>query len=382
MIGYLDERIVTSRLLESEKNIDKLLEVMQYPAQIKNLSKNEKIDALKKHAQYCKERDPRLRYLTVKDVVVLNAWDRESKISDTEIKRVLGDVQKEIKLKLPVARYFSKQGYDIFEEVPIGKSRADLLAFRSSETVAIEVKSKMEALKIALEQLPDYRMGVNKCYLGTTSACIIEYITKFDDPINSEILEGKLRSIGVGFIIIDYTAGLVHKIFAPSYSGKINNELYQQIIDDCKNKRFKPFRFKLVPEEEKWKKEQEKLKQYRGFYEETPKEEEKNKGCFITTACIKAMGLHDDCSELNTLRTFRDNYVKGLPNGERVISEYYSIAPRIVSRINRAKNPHEVYMSLYERLILKSCIFIRYGQEELAFKNYLNIVNELKSEYL
>lgn len=94
------------------------------------------------------------------------------------------------------------------------------------------------------------------------------------------------------------------------------------------------------------------------------------------------MGLHDDCSELNTLRTFRDNYVKGLPNGERGISEYYSIAPRIVSRINRAKNPHEVYMSLYERLILKSCIFIRLGQEELAFKNYLNTVNELKSEYL
>lgn len=33
--------------------------------------------------------------------------------------------------------------------------------------------------------------------------------------------------------------------------------------------------------------------------------------CFLTTACCKYKGLPDDCAELETLRRFRDNYLKG-----------------------------------------------------------------------
>lgn len=179
----------------------------------------------------------------------------------------MGHVQKEDKLKLPVARHFSDKGYVIFEEVRIGKSRADLLAFHGqlSETVAIEVKSKMEALKTALEQLTDYQLGVNKCYLGTTSACVIKYIEKCGEPIKPYILEEKLKSIGVGLLIVDYTAGRIHKIFDPSYHGKKDDTLYQQIKDDCKNKRPKLFQFKPAPEEKKWEEEQKKIGQYRGL---------------------------------------------------------------------------------------------------------------------
>ena len=52
--------------------------------------------------------------------------------------------------------------------------------------------------------------------------------------------------------------------------------------------------------------------------------------CFLTTACVEAENLSDDCYELNTLRNFRDSYVRGLPEGDAIISEYYDIAPKII----------------------------------------------------
>jgi hypothetical protein len=104
-------------------------------------------------------------------------------------------------------------------------------------------------------------------------------------------------------------------------------------------------------------------------------------GCFITTACVEARGLSDNCPELNTLRAFRDKYIRALPNGEQLISEYYAIAPRVIAGIKHAENSKEVYLSLYERLVLKSLRLIRSGKKDEAFKNYLNIVNELKQKY-
>ena len=104
--------------------------------------------------------------------------------------------------------------------------------------------------------------------------------------------------------------------------------------------------------------------------------------CFITTACIQAKGLTDDCLELNTFRAFRDGYIKTLPNGDQIIREYYEIAPRIVAAINRIKNSKKVYIDLYERLVLKTLELIQRGENEEAFKNCLEIVNELKQRYL
>lgn len=103
--------------------------------------------------------------------------------------------------------------------------------------------------------------------------------------------------------------------------------------------------------------------------------------CFITTACTKAMGLSDNCLELNILRTFRDRYIKTLPNGDEIIYEYYEVAPQIVSKINKADNQQQVYVNLYERLV-STIKLIRQGKDDEAFRNYLRMFNELKQKYL
>jgi len=103
--------------------------------------------------------------------------------------------------------------------------------------------------------------------------------------------------------------------------------------------------------------------------------------CFITTACVEARGLPDNCPELNTVRAFRDNYVRALPNGEEILCEYYEVAPQIVAGINGADNRQQVYLNLYEDLI-SAVELIRQGKDNEVFRNYLRILSELKQRYL
>ena len=103
--------------------------------------------------------------------------------------------------------------------------------------------------------------------------------------------------------------------------------------------------------------------------------------CFITTACTQAKGLPDNCPELEIARTFRDTYIKGLPDGEEILREYYQVSPRIVGEINRAKNRQAVYADLYRQL--NSAIrLIRQGEEDQAFQAYLSVLATLKQRYL
>lgn len=105
-------------------------------------------------------------------------------------------------------------------------------------------------------------------------------------------------------------------------------------------------------------------------------------GCFITTACVQAKGLNDDAYELNILRTFRDQYIKNLPEGNQVISEYYRVAPQIVEAINETHSVNEIYSMLYDTLVARSLQLIQLGKKHEAYLNYRVIVDELKRKYL
>lgn len=103
--------------------------------------------------------------------------------------------------------------------------------------------------------------------------------------------------------------------------------------------------------------------------------------CLIATACVEAKGLSDNCPELNILRAFRDSYIKNLPDGEKILLEYYTVAPRIVAAINNAYNRQQVYLNLYEQIV-SNVELIRLGKYDEVFRNYLRILNQLKQGYL
>jgi len=105
-------------------------------------------------------------------------------------------------------------------------------------------------------------------------------------------------------------------------------------------------------------------------------------GCFITSACIKAAGLPDDCEELTTLRWFRDHYMKNVPSGAEDIQEYYRIAPKIVSAINCRDDADSVWKRIYQNLI-QSCVrLIKAGDYSKTYELYKRYTLRMKELYL
>jgi hypothetical protein len=102
--------------------------------------------------------------------------------------------------------------------------------------------------------------------------------------------------------------------------------------------------------------------------------------CFLTSACTISKQLPDNCYELQTLRNFRDEYMKSSNYGNNLVENYYQIAPEIVKKINRLENKKEVYDYMYQTLVLPSLAYIEAGENENAmeyYKEYTEALNEL-----
>jgi len=111
------------------------------------------------------------------------------------------------------------------------------------------------------------------------------------------------------------------------------------------------------------------------------KSTEEKSGCFITEACMNARDLPDDCYELTVLREFRDRYVLSLSKGEQIVRDYYEVAPRIVSCIEKQDNVSEIYTYIYE-IIMKVLKQIEIKDFNEAINLYINLINELKDLYI
>ena len=105
-------------------------------------------------------------------------------------------------------------------------------------------------------------------------------------------------------------------------------------------------------------------------------------GCYLTSACVYAKGLPDNCYKLETLRKFRDEYMKALPQGENEIKHYYMVAPLIVDRINTSSNPVSVWTSIYDELITPCVSLIEKCCLQEAYEKYKEYTLALEYKYL
>src|SRR5436190_8142871 len=80
----------------------------------------------------------------------------------------------------------------------------------------------------------------------------------------------------------------------------------------------------------------------------------RNKGeednCFITTACVRHYNLPDNCYQLQTLRFFRDNYLKNQKGGNDLINLYYSLAPSIVQFLNEQTDKENLFKKIFQQI--------------------------------
>lgn len=105
-------------------------------------------------------------------------------------------------------------------------------------------------------------------------------------------------------------------------------------------------------------------------------------GCYLTSACVQAKGLSDDCYELETLRCYRDMWLKSTVEGKEIVKQYYEIAPKIVCAINATNDSKSVYEMLYERMVKPYVEFIEKKEFHEAMELYRNMILELKEKYL
>lgn len=105
-------------------------------------------------------------------------------------------------------------------------------------------------------------------------------------------------------------------------------------------------------------------------------------GCFLTSACVDAKGLTDDCYELTVLRQFRDGYLSSQACGKCEISHYYLVAPQIVDKINALPNARDVFEQIYKELVLPCVKHIESGEYTTAHSLYREYVLALEQQYI
>lgn len=107
-----------------------------------------------------------------------------------------------------------------------------------------------------------------------------------------------------------------------------------------------------------------------------------SEGCYLTSACVTARGLSDQCEELQTLRSFRDGYLSEQPGGPAEIEQYYATAPKIVEAINHLPDAMEIWNRIYEELV-KPCVrMIHENRNVQAHQLYKSYAVQLAHSYL
>jgi hypothetical protein len=105
--------------------------------------------------------------------------------------------------------------------------------------------------------------------------------------------------------------------------------------------------------------------------------------CFISTACIEARGLSDDCLELEVLRLFRSGYVERLPEGPEVLAEYREKAPKIVAAI-RAQGPEasrQTWDWVFEQIVCALALISEW-RFDAAYQLYAEVCMQLEARFL
>ena len=111
-----------------------------------------------------------------------------------------------------------------------------------------------------------------------------------------------------------------------------------------------------------------------------PKQNPNDDGCFITTACFRHYNLPDNCYQLQTLRFFRDNYLRNEKNGSELIRKYYSVAPALVKLLNEHPDKNIFFKNIFQQ-INTACSFIESNENAKAKKLYVKVVSNLLKHF-
>ena len=104
--------------------------------------------------------------------------------------------------------------------------------------------------------------------------------------------------------------------------------------------------------------------------------------CYVTTACIRAAHLPDNCWELEAMRELRGKYVAHLPDGPGLIREYDETSPALVRAIDQRPNSRQIWRSVYDQMIVPIAKLVRQNNYQEAFDQYSRKFQKLSGSFL
>jgi len=137
----------------------------------------------------------------------------------------------EFELIKPVSDYFTRQGYHVLEEVPIGYCRADLVAFKDDIVIAVELK--LQYSQKAMIQVKNYQLAADFVYLAIPLMKSFSMLRK---------KEHVLRKEGIGVLLVNEETCAVEKFIDAQQSTRKFASLTMQEVQIRRNQRSKRFR--------------------------------------------------------------------------------------------------------------------------------------------
>ncbi len=204
------------RAMEDDKLLDVLVrevEVPGKPAVLKALSRAEKIRAIDAQIEHFRS-SPTSVWRDASPPEILAATIYQSGMSDKFVMNLFSNVKNEAALKAPVTAWLRAKNLHVFDEVPMGSCRTDLLGYSkggwltSSELIAVELKDDLNQLKRGLDQMASYGDYAHKVYLACTPFLAAEYLWAHAGGVkvkhwDAHVLDRKLEQIGSGLLLVE-----------------------------------------------------------------------------------------------------------------------------------------------------------------------------------
>ena len=104
-------------------------------------------------------------------------------------------------------------------------------------------------------------------------------------------------------------------------------------------------------------------------------------GCYITTIMCKILNYKDDNEYLNTLRGFRDNYMKADKKYFPLLLIYDTFGRKIAENLEQDENRQTIANTLFNNYIVKAVDLIKEGKNEDAVNIYTAMTASLAQNY-
>jgi hypothetical protein len=236
-------------VLEDGRELDGLmkhLDVPGKPGQLQRLSVEEKRAHVERQIAHLQGMKTSPWYeVDAPDVVAGCLWYIRRRHPD--VRSVFGRARAESELSPPVAEWLRKnRGLVVYDEVPMGTKRCDLLGYRKGGwfdqdlLVGVELKKEIVQLKRGLDQMTTFKEYANEVYLACTTVMAVDYLYKHAEARSvgqwdPGVLDRKLSQVGIGLLIVHWTreGPVVDEVLKPK-TETLKESKHREVVDQIK----------------------------------------------------------------------------------------------------------------------------------------------------